>query len=80
MKLRSDSTNLLRAQDLADVIGLIRHHQLTGNFARHLDKPLRPTFRTLARLVRQLEKEFRRKRFAYSGLPCWIMLHSFFPD
>jgi len=59
MKLRSGSTDLLRAQDLADVIGLIRHHQLTGSFARQLDKPLRLTFRKLARLVRQ---ERLRKR------------------
>src|SRR5262245_61074696 len=49
MKLRTGSTNLLRAQDLADVIGLIRHHQLTSAFARHLDKALRPAFRKLAR-------------------------------
>jgi hypothetical protein len=51
MKLRSGSKNLLRAQDLADVIGLIRHHQLTSGFARHLDKSLRPTFRKLVRLI-----------------------------
>jgi hypothetical protein len=53
MKLRSGGTGLLHAQDVADVIGLIRHHQLTGNFARRLDQPLRATFRKLARLVRQ---------------------------
>ncbi len=53
MKLRSGSADLLRAQDLADVIGLIRHHQLTGSFARHLDKSLRLTFRKLARMVQQ---------------------------
>lgn len=53
IKLRSGTTNLLRAQDLADVIGLIRHHQLTGSFARHLDKPLRLTFRKLTRMVRR---------------------------
>jgi hypothetical protein len=53
MKLRSGSTNLLRAQDLADVIGLIRHHELNSSFARYLDKSLRPTFRKLARLVQQ---------------------------
>jgi hypothetical protein len=51
MKLRSGTANLLRAQDLADVIGLIRHHRLTGDFARHLDRPLRPTFRKLARAI-----------------------------
>lgn len=51
MKLRSGTANLLRAQDLADVIGLIRHHRLTGQFARHLDRTLRPTFRKLARAI-----------------------------
>jgi hypothetical protein len=54
MKLRSGTRNLLRAQDLADVIGLIRHHKLTGEFARSLDKDLRPTFR---KLVRSIERE-----------------------
>jgi hypothetical protein len=51
IKLRSGATNLLRAQDLADVIGLIRHHRLTAEFARHLDKSLRPTFRKLVRTI-----------------------------
>jgi hypothetical protein len=54
MKLRSGSENMLRAQDLADVIGLIRHHRLSGEFARHLDKNLRPAFRKLIGLI---EKE-----------------------
>jgi hypothetical protein len=53
MKLRSGSTNLLRAQDLADVIGLIRHHRLTNGFARQLDKALRPIFRKLVRLIQR---------------------------
>jgi hypothetical protein len=53
MKLRSGSTNPLRAQDLADVIGLIRQHQLPGGFARHLNKSLRPAFRKLVRLIQQ---------------------------
>jgi hypothetical protein len=57
MKLRSESTNLLRAQDLADVIGLIRHHRLTGSYARHLDKTLRPAFRKLARMIQQEHAE-----------------------
>lgn len=56
MKLRTGSTNLLRAQDLADVIGLIRHHQLTSAFARHLEKSLRPAFRQLVRLIQQEKK------------------------
>jgi hypothetical protein len=51
MKLRSGTANLLRAQDLADVIGLIRCHRLTGEFARHLDKSLRPSFRKLAKAI-----------------------------
>jgi len=54
MKLRSGSENMLRAQDLADVIGLIRHHRLAGEFARRLDKDLRPAFR---KFVRMIEKE-----------------------
>ncbi|MGH7965034.1 MAG: hypothetical protein ACRERD_25025 [Candidatus Binatia bacterium] len=58
MKLRSGSTNLLRAQDLADVIGLMRHHRLTSGFVRHLDKPLRPAFR---KLVRMIERESARR-------------------
>ncbi len=53
MKLRSGSTNLLRAQDLADVIGLMRHHRLTSGFARHLDKALRPAFRKLVRMIQR---------------------------
>jgi Nucleotidyltransferase of unknown function (DUF6036) len=54
MKLRSGSANLLRAQDLADAIGLIRHHRLTGEFARHLEKSLRPTYR---RLIKEIKRE-----------------------
>lgn len=51
MKLRSGAADLLRAQDLADVIGLIRRHGLTGEFARHLDKPLHPAFRKLTKAI-----------------------------
>jgi hypothetical protein len=55
MKLRSGIKDVLRAQDLADVIGLIRHHKLTGEFARSIDdKTLRPAFR---KLVRAVERE-----------------------
>jgi hypothetical protein len=43
----------LRAQDLADVIGLLRHHRLTSGFAQHLDKALRPAFRKLVRMIQQ---------------------------
>jgi hypothetical protein len=51
MKLHSGLKNLLRAQDLADVIGLIRHRRLTTAFARHLPKDLRAEFRKLATAV-----------------------------
>jgi hypothetical protein len=54
IKLRSGSSNVLRAQDLADAIGLIRHHRLAGEFARHLDKALRPTYR---RLIKEMKRE-----------------------
>lgn len=57
MKLRSGSSNPLRAQDLADVIGLIRHHSLTSGFASQVDKALRPEFRKLVRLIRQERRE-----------------------
>jgi hypothetical protein len=51
MKLRSGSSDPLRAQDLADVIGLIRRHRLDVGFARSVGKDLRPVFRKLARLI-----------------------------
>jgi len=54
IKLRSGCSNVLRAQDLADAIGLIRHHRLTGEYARNLDKTLRPTYR---RLIKELKRE-----------------------
>lgn len=57
MKLRSGTENLLRAQDLANVIGLIRHHQLSGEFTRHLDKELRPALRKIIRLIEQQKTE-----------------------
>ena len=52
LKLRSGTRNLLRAQDLADVINLIRHHRLDGRFAARIAKPLRDDFRRLSRAVR----------------------------
>jgi hypothetical protein len=58
IKLRSGSENLLRAQDLADVIGLIRHHQLTNDFAKQIEKPLRSAFR---KLVRMIERENKKR-------------------
>ena len=52
MKLRSGLENLLRAQDLADVIGLARHHKITSEFSSCPDKSLRPGFRKIARALR----------------------------
>ena len=56
MKLRSGSSNVLRAQDMADVIGLIRIHALTGAFTPSIDMDLRSAFR---KLVQALSKERR---------------------
>jgi hypothetical protein len=53
MKLESGSKNILRAQDLADVIGLIRQNGLTGEFARHLDKSVRSEYRKLVKAIRE---------------------------
>ncbi len=53
MKLESGSTNLRRTRDLSDVIELIHRHGLQSDFARHLDKSLRPTFRALIKALRQ---------------------------
>ena len=52
MKLRSGLAKTTRAQDLADVIGLIRRCNLKGGFASHLPKDLRPEFRKLVRAIR----------------------------
>jgi len=52
IKLRSGGENVLRAQDLADVIGLIRHHQLPGDFVTHVPNHLRPALRKLLKAVR----------------------------
>ena len=53
LKLHSGTRSVARAQDLADVIGLIRRHQLTGEFARYIHKPLRNEFRKLVRAVKK---------------------------
>lgn len=45
MKLRSGTNDFLRAKDLGDAVGLIRHHRLTGEFATKLEKSVRPAFR-----------------------------------
>jgi hypothetical protein len=52
MKLRSGTKNLVRLQDLADVIGLIRARGLTSTFASRIAEDLRPEFRKLVRAVR----------------------------
>jgi hypothetical protein len=51
MKLRSGIAHILRAQDLADVIGLIRHHELGGEFTPRIAKPVRAEFRKLVRAI-----------------------------
>ncbi|CAN5655876.1 hypothetical protein BH09PLA1_BH09PLA1_17340 [soil metagenome] len=51
MKLRSGSSNVLRSQDIADVIGLIRANKLTGVFTSKLDKRFRAEFRKLTKAV-----------------------------
>jgi hypothetical protein len=51
MKLRSGMKNLARAQDLADVVGLIRARKLGSAFAAKLDKNVRPEFRKLVKAV-----------------------------
>ncbi|MEX2214817.1 MAG: DUF6036 family nucleotidyltransferase [Phycisphaeraceae bacterium] len=51
IKLRSGSENVLRAQDLADVIALMRHHALDGEFVPRISKDLRPVFRKLLRAI-----------------------------
>lgn len=52
MKLRSGTQSVLRAQDLADVIALIRAHRLNGRFVPKVDRALRPEFRKLVRALR----------------------------
>ena len=51
MKLHSGLSSILRAQDVADVIGLIRARRLRSDFAARLRPGLRREFRTLARAV-----------------------------
>lgn len=51
MKLRSGTTNLLRAIDLADVIGLVRANRLSTRFASRLPNDLRDGFRRIARAI-----------------------------
>jgi hypothetical protein len=53
IKLRSGLSNVLRAQDLADVIALIRTRRLRSAFAAKIDKSLRVDFRELVRAVKR---------------------------
>jgi hypothetical protein len=53
LKLTSGLRHVTRAQDLADVIGLIRSRRLTSRFAARLGKPLRGEFRKLVKAVRE---------------------------
>ena len=46
-KLRSGSRSILRAKDMGDAIGLIRHHALGKEFLPQIDKELRNEFHTL---------------------------------
>jgi len=57
MKLRSGTRNLLRAQDMADVIALIRHHRLDGRFAGRIDAALRPEFKAIVEAVSQEQRD-----------------------
>ena len=52
IKLSSGLDNVLRSQDIADVIGLIKHHRLTGAFAPKIDKRFRADFKKLLRALR----------------------------
>lgn len=53
LKLRSGSENVLRAQDMADVIALMRVHKLGGAFTPRIAEDLRPAFRKLVRAMEQ---------------------------
>jgi hypothetical protein len=52
LKLHSGLKNVARAQDLADVIGLIRQRGLGSDFAGKLDKSLRNEFKKLVKAVK----------------------------
>lgn len=56
MKLRTGTRDPLRAQDLADAIGLIRARRLDGRFAPRIDKALRADFKRLVAAVRKDRK------------------------
>jgi hypothetical protein len=56
LKLHSGASSVLRSQDLAAVIALIRANKLDGRFVSRIDKPLRPTFRKLFAAIRGGQK------------------------
>lgn len=62
MKLLSGMSNPLRAQDLADVIALIRVHKLGAAFAAKLPTPLRSEFKKLVRAIRVEESKQRHQK------------------
>jgi hypothetical protein len=51
LKLASGTRSILRSQDIADVIGLIRANHLTGSFIAKVAEQWRKDFRTLIRAV-----------------------------
>ena len=53
MKLKSGLSSRVRAQDIADVIGLIRARNLGNAFAGKLDRSVRKEFRELVTAVRR---------------------------
>jgi hypothetical protein len=59
LKLHSGTSSVLRSQDIADVIALIRANQLDGRFTNRISKSLRPEFRSLLDALRSAEKNRR---------------------
>jgi hypothetical protein len=53
IKLRSGTANMLRAQDLGDVIGLIRHHGLSSAFASQVEPDVRREFRKFVDAIKR---------------------------
>ncbi len=51
MKMRTGLKFPSRAQDMGDVVGLIRHRQLCSDFADDLDESLQPGFRKLVKAI-----------------------------
>jgi hypothetical protein len=70
LKLHSGSSSVLRSQDLADVVALIRANDLDGRFASRISKPLRASFRSLLSAVRSERKNRRADEsdpYSHSG-------------